>query len=373
MHHPVECLPKETGKLKGDGQKSLVSNQKDPKLFRLAVEVSQDGIVIGDSNTGIITYANKAIMRMLGYTNREAVLGKCILDFVADFDKERAVQYSLGCAESKQGWKGQFTAVKLNGELLPIELTATPIRDENGEQIAFIDIVRDVSDRVKTEKNLKEARHKLELANEKLLVVGGLLRHDIGNKVSVLNANAYLARKKGSLEHLLDATASAYLQINRTLEFSRDYELLGQEQLNFVNVGRVFSEAVNLFPNFNLQVINECDNVMVYADSLLKETFYNLLDDTLKYAKAKKVKLFFSQQDTQLKLIYEDDGVGIPCDMKPNLFTKGYGQGSGLGLYLIKKTLEVYGWQITENGTEGKNAKFEITIPENHYKLNKNV
>jgi signal transduction histidine kinase len=56
--------------------------------------------------------------------------------------------------------------------------------------------------------------------------------------------------------------------------------------------------------------------------------------------------------------------------MKPKLFTKGYGKGSGLGLYLIKKTLEVYGWQITENGVEGKNARFEIAIPQSNYKVN---
>ncbi|XHH09386.1 MAG: PAS domain-containing protein [Candidatus Bathyarchaeia archaeon] len=349
----------------------MTLNEKDTKLFTLAVEVSQDGIVIGDANTGKITYVNDSIMRMLGYTNREDVIGKCILDFVADTDKEKAIKHSVECVNTHQGWKDQFTVTKLNGELLKVELTATPIKNENGDQIAFINIVRDVSDRTKTEESLKEARQKLQLANDKLLVVGGLVRHDIGNKISSLNANAYLARKKGSLEQLLDATSATYLQICRTLEFSREYELLGQEPQSFLDVGQVFNEAVKLFPESKLQIINQCEGVMVLADSLLKEAFYNLLDDTLKYGKtARQVKLFFSQQDTQLKLVYEDDGQGIPDEMKPNLFTKGYGQGSGLGLYLIKKTLEVYGWQITETGQAGKNARFEITIPQNNYKIN---
>jgi signal transduction histidine kinase len=39
-----------------------------------------------------------------------------------------------------------------------------------------------------------------------------------------------------------------------------------------------------------------------------------------------------------------------------------------LGLYLVKKTAEVYGWNIQETGTEGKNAKFTITIPQESYK-----
>jgi PAS domain S-box-containing protein len=346
----------------------MVLDQND-SLFRLAVEVSQDGIVIGNSKTGEITYVNDAILRMFGYSNRETVIGKCILNFVADSDKPKAIEASIECGKNNYGWKGQFNVIKQNGQLLPVELTTTPIKDENGDIIGFIDVVRDISDRVKTEDNLKEAQHKLQLANEKLLVVGGLVRHDISNKMSTLNAHAYLAKKKGNLQQLLDATASAYLQINRTLDFSRDYELLGQEPLSFVDAGKVFNETVDLFPEFNLQVINECNGLMVLADSLLKEVFYNLLDDTLKYGKtANKVKLSCCQQDMQLKLTYEDNGAGISEEMKANLFTKGYGQGSGLGLYLIKKTLEVYGWQITENGQEGKNVRFEITIPKNSHK-----
>ena len=348
----------------------MTLTEKDAKLFMLAVEMSQDGIVIGEAKTGKITFVNEAIMRMFGHSNRDLMVGKSVLEFVADFDKERALRCSLESVKSGKGWMGQFTAIKMNGDSLPIELTATPIKDETGVCIAFIDIVRDVSDRVRSEEKLEEARRKLELANEKLLVVGGIVRHDISNKMSTLNANAYLARKRGSLEQLLNATATAYSQINRILDFSRDYELLGKEQLSYVDACKVFDETVGLFLDFKLQVINQCCGVMVLADSLLKETLYNLLDNTLKYGKTTtQVKLCYRQENGVLKLIYEDNGVGIPAEMKPKLFTKGYGQGSGLGLYLIKKTLEVYGWQITENGVEGKNARFEITIPQNHYKL----
>jgi signal transduction histidine kinase len=89
------------------------------------------------------------------------------------------------------------------------------------------------------------------------------------------------------------------------------------------------------------------------------------VDNTLKYGeKTSQIKLSHVHNEGNLKLIYEDNGVGIPPDMKTKLFTKGHGKGTGLGLYLIKKTLEVYGWQIQETGTERKGAKFEITIPE---------
>ena len=64
-------------------------------------------------------------------------------------------------------------------------------------------------------------------------------------------------------------------------------------------------------------------------------------------------------------LVYEDDGVGIPKDAKPKIFDEGYtsGKGSGYGLYLIRKMMEVYGWIIQEKGEPGKGAKFVIEIP----------
>jgi len=64
-----------------------------------------------------------------------------------------------------------------------------------------------------------------------------------------------------------------------------------------------------------------------------------------------------------LKLVYEDDGVGIPEAEKEKIFREGYGKGTGYGLYLIKKMCEVYGWTIKETGKAGKGAQLTMTIP----------
>jgi len=65
----------------------------------------------------------------------------------------------------------------------------------------------------------------------------------------------------------------------------------------------------------------------------------------------------------KLKLVYEDDGIGIPKAEKEKIFKEGYGKDSGYGLYLIRKMCEVYGWTIRETGKQGKGAQFTITIP----------
>ena len=82
----------------------------------------------------------------------------------------------------------------------------------------------------------------------------------------------------------------------------------------------------------------------------------------MQLAQAKSFGCF--QNDKETKLIYEDNGVGVKEDYKSKIFTEGFTTaGSGLGLKLVKKMVESYGWAIVEEGAPGKGAKFTITIP----------
>jgi signal transduction histidine kinase len=124
-----------------------------------------------------------------------------------------------------------------------------------------------------------------------------------------------------------------------------------------------------------VKIANECHGLTVLADSLLRQLFYNLIDNSLKYGdKTSQIRIYYEKTDDQLRLIYEDDGIGILQDTKPKIFDEGYttGKGSGYGLYLIKKMMEVYGWTIQETGEPGKGARFIITIPKANQKGKEN-
>ena len=76
-----------------------------------------------------------------------------------------------------------------------------------------------------------------------------------------------------------------------------------------------------------------------------------------------QIRIHCKKGKSSLKLIYEDNGSGISKAKKEKVFEKGYGKGTGYGLYLIKRMCEVYGWTIRENGEEGNGARFTIAIP----------
>ena len=115
----------------------------------------------------------------------------------------------------------------------------------------------------------------------------------------------------------------------------------------------------------NVIVINESHELTVVADSLLRQIFYNLIYNSLKHGKkVTRIRLHYTKKGKQTKLFCEDDGIGVPTKNKLKIFSEGFttDDGTGLGLPIIKKMMEVYKWSIHETGTPSKGARFEITI-----------
>jgi PAS domain S-box-containing protein len=291
------------------------------------------------------------------------IKGKCIGDVIVPENMIEEAEMLDKKAVEGYVYHNTFRMRK-DGSLVPVSISAAPILIQ-GQLAGYIGVYKDISELKKTERDLA-------IMNEKLRVVGGLTRHDVRNKLSAITGNSYLLKKQlaGNSEALdkLGDMETAVQQAVRIFEFARTYEMLGAEELAYINVEKSVSEAVSLFSDLKgAKVINDCRGLCVLADSLLRQLFYNLIDNSLKYGqRTTQIRIHYEKtRDDQLKLIYKDDGIGISEDVRPKLFTEGFttGRGSGYGLYFIKKMVEVYGWIIEETGGPGKGAQFVMTIP----------
>lgn len=220
---------------------------------------------------------------------------------------------------------------------------------------------------------LEQSQNKLQMLNEKLSVIGSLTRHDARNKLSVIPNDVYLAKKllandSTALEYLADIEL-AVEQLEKIFDFAKTYEQLGMEELYCIKVENIIKEVAMILDLDRVKLVNDCPDLVVLADSLLRQLFYNLIDNSLRHGEnVTQIRVYYEVGKDQLKLIYEDDGVGVPAAEKEKIFAEGYGKGTGYGLYLIRKICEAYGWTIEETGRQGKGAQFTLTIP----KMNKN-
>jgi signal transduction histidine kinase len=296
---------------------------------------------------------------------------------VAEIDREKAKQNIDKALAGEHVIEESYSGDKKLSQKYFI-ITHSPIRNASGEVTGVVVVSYDISDHKKAEEELTKNQAKMEIMNEKLNVLGRLTRHDVGNKLMVMRSNIYLLKKQigdnPKLAKNFEGIDSAINQSDVMFEFSRSYEKIGVEEPSEIDVAQCFNQAASLLPNFGtIKVFNDCQGLCVTADSLLKQLFYNFLDNSLKYGeKVTQIQLSYTKEKDRVKLSYEDNGVGIPEANKQKLFIEGFttGKGTGLGLFLIKKMVEVYGWIITEEGEPNKGAKFVITIPKVNQKKN---
>lgn len=331
------------------------------KHFQTLFNLMVDPVAIVD-NKGKILDVTESAEDITGF-KKEELVGKNFLRTKIATTKSKALLIK-NLAKRMMGMHMAPYEVEIltrDGRKLPYEVNASKIEYEG--RPADLVVFRDVSDRKKME--------------EKLRVVGKLTRHDVRNKLSVVAGNAYLAKSRLDDPKALEYVENIELaceQVERIFNFARAYEKLGVEKSIYINVERAFEEAITLFPDLgSVEVVNNCRQLAVLADSLLRQVFYNLVDNSLKHGeKVSRIRAYCVESGDEMKLVYEDNGIGIAESEKERIFEEGYGKSSGYGLYLIQKICGVYGWTIRETGKEGKGAQFTMLIPENSEKGRKN-
>ncbi len=337
---------------------AIESQQK----FRALFDANPEASVFVD-NTFHIIEANSRFSKLFRYSVDE--IKDKLIDIIVPKEAEEESKnlrrkILLGPTEIVTSRK------RKDGSQVPLLMSAGPVIVDN-KTIGAVMVYKDISDIITAQEELSKALIKAELLNEKLSVVGGFTRHDVRNKMAVINGNLYLAKKcaKDNIQlcTYLDYIKTAVSNADCLLEFARNFEMLGSQELTITDIGKSVDDAASLFTDLkNVKIVNECRGFSVLADSTLTTIFYNLIDNSLKYGqKITRIKVYSEHQQKSSKILYEDDGVGIDPETKKQLFTKGIGKGTGYGLYLIKRTCEIYGWTVQETGQPGKGVRFEFT------------
>ena len=109
----------------------------------------------------------------------------------------------------------------------------------------------------------------------------------------------------------------------------------------------------------------EGDEVELYVDQMVEKVFHNLLDNSIRHGGVTAIKIVAMEDPRGLRIVYTDDGKGIPASRKEEVFDLAY---SHHGLYLAREILALTGIQIVERGEEGEGVRFEIIVPRGSYR-----
>lgn len=220
----------------------------------------------------------------------------------------------------------------------------------------------------------KKTEEALALARKKMTVLNAISIQDM--ETAVFSLSAYLQMAGAASSENRSAYTEKMGQVlqamSESLKFARSFQALGLSPPSWQNVEQSFLLGISHMNLPQLERTLEVDGLEIYADPMLENVFFALAENIVEHAETATAYFLTSREsDEGLVLLFEDNGPGIPANLKEKIFDQEYGRRKGFGLYLSREILSLTGITIWETGEHGKGARFEIVVPKGAYRFTK--
>jgi len=325
--------------------------------YRQLFETSKDGIAVTDLE-GKIVDCNDAFLEIICYDSFDEVQGMSYKKFTPeeyhDMEEKIIKSETLIKGSSKEYEKEYLTK---EGNRVDVEIRGWIRKDSDGKPIGMWVLVRDITERKRTEER-EEFLH-------------SLLRHDLKNKINVIQGYNVLLEDMVDEEgqEILDKLEKVISSSKRLIEMVRKLAKLEKvESLDEVNLDTYLVDAVysnrDSAEEKGFTIDMEVDSYRVKGGPLLEELFSNIISNAIKHSRGDNIKISTIEEEDKVTVRIEDNGKGIDKDERDDILKKGYtgigSDGTGLGLYLCKKILETYESSMNIKNSEMGGACFEL-------------
>jgi len=332
--------------------------KRDLERFRTLLNQSYDGIFIIDANDFNIVDANDTICEWLGYS-REEILSMHPWDIETTMSDPAVWPGGLERLSHVENMIFEGENRRKDGSTFPVEVRLSLVSLERDYVVSQ---VRDITERLKRERELEAAIQQLRESNEKLNEFAGMVSHDLRNPLTVAEGRLQLARQKCDSEHL-DGVFRAHDRIGNLisdlLTLARDGKTI--ETTEWIGFKPLIESCWDVAETANATLITEIDCRIRADQSRLQQLLENLIRNAVDHGRS---DVTISIGEFEDGFYVADDGPGIPETDRDQIFENGYTtsqDGTGFGLAIVQGIAHAHGWKITLDETRDNGACFEIT------------
>lgn len=389
-------LHKKTDKDKITTTTVLASNLRDEKAKSdIILNAIEDGVILVDDQQ-VIRLFNPGAVGILGWKREEAegLDWRSIFRFTNN--KGETIEDSL-TPISKAFTTGEVArdntanVMTRSNKSVAVNFSVSPLKNASGKVSGVVGIFRDVSQERAEENQRAEfistASHEMRTP---VAAIEGYLSLALNDKVATIDSRAkdYLEKAHSSTQHLgqlfQDLLTSAKAEDGRltshpsVVEMGDFLEKLTSDLKFAAEKKGLFTEF--LFGNSPITEVSKQNSEKLvrplyytFADpDRMREVITNLFDNACKYTDQGKVILGLTGNDDVVQLYVRDTGNGIPAEDVPHLFQKFYRVdnsatrtigGTGLGLFICQKIVQLYQGRIWVESELGKGSTFYINLP----------
>ncbi len=365
-------------------QSKTIALRDNELRLRAVIENAADGIALFDHEQ-VIEDFNPACEALFGVTAANAV-GKKMTTFFpvltrGDFRDYMNTRKS-GDDEGQVSKSREMKGLHEDGSEFDIDLQIRNVRLP--DRVLYMATIRNITERKASERRLEQYTHELERSNDDLDNFAYVASHDLKAPLRVID-NASVWLEEDLAEHFnADTRESMALLRNRV----RRMEKLLDDLLEYSRAGRKLDERYNEPINGNVLIenvvtlvsapdgfrINSSANFrLIEVNRMpLQQILFNLISNAVKHhhktTGAIDIDLDISQDDYIFGVA--DDGPGIAVEFHAQVFKmfqtlqpRDRVEGSGMGLAMVKKNIELFGGAIYLQSTPGEGSRFYFSWP----------
>jgi len=350
--------------------------------LRAIVDTAGDGIIVINEH-GTIESFNTAAQKIFGYAKAE-IIGKNIKTLMPATYREaheRGLAHYLRTGEAKVlGSRVELSGLRRDGTIFPMFLSLSEV----GDMRLFTGIVRDITEHKQAVAERERLIGELEAKNTELERFTYTVSHDLKSPLVTIKGFLGLLEKdvavgnaervKKDMEHISTAADKMHLLLDDLLELSRIGLMMNPPEE--VSLTDLAEEAVSLVAG---QIAARAVEVeiapglpVVWGDRVrLLEVYQNLLENAVKFMGKQaqpRVEIGATQNGTEVTCYVQDNGVGLDRRYHEKVFElferlDQHIEGTGVGLALVRRIVEVHGGRTWVESAVGKGATFYFTLP----------
>lgn len=376
----------------GGGKRSSV-RRDDKQTASLIVNSIDDAVVLVDAHNTIQIF-NPASEILTGWKQDEA-LGidyRSVLKLVDEKGQQLPEQqhpFFKIFQDKKPGRDNTLSLTKKDTSVISIDVSITPLLDGEGHVTGAIGVFRNIDEQRREERQradfISTASHEMRTP---VAAIEGYLSLAMNDKVCQIDekARSYLDKAQSSTHHLgklfQDLLTSAKAEDGRltshpaVVEVSEFVDKLVEDLRFSAEKKGLALELHSSRPQTTSSgsAIKSISPLLyAYVDpDRFREVITNLFDNAVKYTEAGKITIGVTGDQEVVQFYITDTGPGIPKEDVPHLFQKFYRVdnsatrtigGTGLGLFICKKIIELYNGKIWVESEQGKGSTFYINLP----------
>lgn len=359
--------------------------QENEKRFRLLADHLPGAVYLCNNDPDFsMLYLNDKVFDITGYEPEKFISKEINFPDIYHPDDAAGI-YKLvdESLEKKKSFHLEYRVRHKSGAIKWIEEFGTGVYDNEGELICLEGYLQDITIRKENEQKIIQQNEALIKANDELDRFVYSASHDLRSPLSSLLGLVNLAEATNAIDEsklLLEKMKDCVSNLDhfiREITYYSQNSRLEVEMKNVVLVDVVHLCLADLRHAPEAKDVNfEFDipkgQQIKTDDRRLKIVLNNLIGNAIKYSDGRKsvkwVRVSFAEKNGKNEIVVSDNGLGIPCEVHSRIFEMFFrasekSNGSGLGLYIAKETVDKLGGTIEFTSSLGHGSVFKVCLP----------